>query len=602
MSRDRAFIKELASVMLPLVFFLYAFLLCLKPLADPDLWWHLKTGQWIIENRALPGEGGEDPFSYSLPKPLHDNEVKGLRSQWLGQVVFYAVFSIGGYRGLSVFRALLIVLPFIYMYWRFQREGANPLPLLLVLGFPPLFISSQLFYAFERPQVFSFYFTLAVFLLLRRLRAGRGGWLFLPVLMLLWANLHGGYMVGAAVIMIYAGGEALGLLARRFGIRAIKSTSPSPQRFFAVCGISLLATGINPGGYRILSGWILQAISIFRTAKAGDYPSIVLADVLEYKPLWFFYTEFHYSWPVYLGAFFLLALASLAMKYITCRRLELPEALVCLSVFIFGLYYAKGINFTIIFLSFTICAAFLALKGRKRALVIPVLAALIIASMLVDIGRTTSWKLRPKTPKYWIDASYPEGAVRFIKEHKVGGNMFNDMRWGGYLTWRLHPGHKVFIDGRSVSSSITGLYLAVIKGEPASWSILDTFDINFMVLPVMSKENGVISPLMPGLTRKYSARWKLVYLWDNAAVFVRDNRRNAELIECCSIPISEIYREVIAISDLLLTMIPGHPEALLSKAIAFYELKMYLEAKQILLNLPTKTLISSDLLEKLKDY
>jgi hypothetical protein len=363
----------------------------------------------------------------------------------------------------------------------------------------------------------------------------------------------------------------------------------------------MAAAGINPNGYLILSGWVDWFFQLFRPSVPGESQSLVLAEVLEYRPIWYFYTELYYKWPIYLAAFFLISLLALALKYVYRRRVELPEAFVCLLVIFFGTYYARGINFALMMLPFMMGTAMYALSGWKRAIV-PVLAVVVMAAMLLDVGRHSPWKLRPVVPTYWIDASYPEGAVSFIKRNAIGGRMFNDLRWGGYLIWRLYPEHKVFIDGRTISSNITGLYLAVIKGTSSSMDILDTFNVNFMVLSVMSAENGVISPLVLNLARDESPRWKLVFIENNAAVFVRDSGQNRGVIQCCSIPVDEVYHEVVAISDFLLSMMPGHHNALLSKAMAFYELKMYSEAKRILVNLPSETVISRGLLERMKDY
>jgi hypothetical protein len=585
------------------LFFVYVFFLCLKPLSDPDLWWHLSTGEWVIQNLSLPAEGNEDPFSYPLPTPLSEFHVKGLRSQWLGQVFFYMVFLAGGYQGVSVFRSLLIVLPFVYIYARYARGGTNPLLLLLPLAFPPLFISKNVFYSFERPQVFSYYLTLAVFLLLGRLRRKEAhpfSYVMLPFLMALWSNLHGGYIVGVIVIGAYALGEVAGLVARRAGFNAGEPPASLP-RFFGVCFLGVAATGLNPGGYRILSGWLTKLAAFFYSSRGGGVSGMVMTDIMEYKSLWQFYKVFHYTWPLYLGAFFLLALLALALKYVFSGRLNFPEAFVSLCMFLFGVYYAKGINFALVFLPFVICGALVALGGMRKFL-LSVPAALVVVVMLLDLAGSTPWELKPRVPDYWVDASYPEGAVGFIKEHEIEGPMFNDMRWGGYLTWRLYPQHKVFIDGRMINKAVSGTYLDVIRGTPAGMGVLEAFDVNFMILSVMSMENGVISPLVMNVTRGEPGRWKLVYLWNNSAVFVRDGARNREVIECCMMPSSEVYREVVAISEFLLKLIPGHPEALLSKAIAFYELKRYSEAKGILLRLPREQAIARDLFERLKDH
>jgi hypothetical protein len=138
--------------------------------------------------------------------------------------------------------------------------------------------------------------------------------------------------------------------------------------------------------------------------------------------------------------------------------------------------------------------------------------------------------------------------------------------------WR---GQRVFIDGRLVSSQVTGLYLDVVNARPGWSVILDSYSVNYILMPVMSEENGSIAPIAMEMAERKPAGWRLVYLYDNKAVFLRDSPANRRVIEEKAMPFGEIYREVNDMADLLLISRPWHPGLLRTKAIALERLKGY---------------------------
>src|SRR6266496_4508271 len=76
---------------------------------DPDLWWHLRTGQWIMESGHIPHA---DPFSFTRagqPWVAHE---------WLSEVIFYEIWKQAGAAGLIVFGAVITAAGFMLLYWR----------------------------------------------------------------------------------------------------------------------------------------------------------------------------------------------------------------------------------------------------------------------------------------------------------------------------------------------------------------------------------------------------------------------------------------------------------------------------------------------------
>lgn len=587
------------------LFFAYAFFLNLRPLADPDLWWHLKTGQMIVEEKSLPGH--EDPFSFTTPRPLSDEQVRGLRSQWLGQAVFYLVFLMSSYSGLAVFRTLLIILPFVYLYVKFSRRGVSPPLLLAFLAFPPVIIGLSLWYAFERPQGLSFVLSAVLIFFVEGIRKslkenGTLSWRAwgVFVLMALWANLHGGYIVGVVILLAYMAGEGLSAIARRLGFVLTNEPVPSPRKFFIAGGASVLASLANPGGLEILKGWVMNLPKHLLMGSAKGGAGVILTEVLEYKPLWYFYKELHYKWPLYISAFYAVCLAAIAVKFVSERKVDVPRAILAGFFAFIGLYYAKGANFAMIGLSIFACWSLVGLSGLKKYAATA--ASLVLTLVLVtNVALSTPGQLRPSVPKYWVSDAYPEFAIRFIEEKKLGGPMFNFMQWGGYLIWRTSPAHKVFFDGRAINTEMAELYLGVVNAAPMWKSVLGTFNVNFILMPVMSLESGTIAPMVMSMAEEQPKEWKLVYLSGNVAIFVRNTPENRAVVDCCEVPYAELFTAIQETSDYILIMLPGNPNALLSKAFALYGMGRYEEAKQILLGLPP-TPLQKMLYEKVKDY
>ncbi len=208
--------------------------------------------------------------------------------------------------------------------------------------------------------------------------------------------------------------------------------------------------------------------------------------------------------------------------------------------------------------------------------------------MLVTVTLQRSpWQLRPEVPPTtWVDWSYPEGAVSFIKDNDIEGPMFNEFRWGGFLIWRLYPEQKVFIDGRTISNSVLEAQMSIMKASPGAFGELDAFGVNFVLVQIMSRESGVIIPLVLKFLEEEPQDWRLVYMEGNSALFLRKTPNNRHVIESYGLPYKVLYGPIYAEAEGILFMIPRHPNAMLSMAIALTGLERYADAERILRVLP----------------
>lgn len=565
----------------------YSFSISLNPLGDPDLWFHLRTGQMTYETGQLPSD--VDPFSYTTPNPIPSGNLKGLRTQWLGQTVMYLLFDTLGVKGFAILRSLMIVAPFAIFYVIARRRGASSFALLLVLCAPLFIMAHALSSTFERPQVFSFLLAPVVYALSIRIR---DYFSILPAtalaaVMLLWANLHGGYIIGSALIMCVASGSAIALAMKRYsGYEYFGGRPERPVAFFVALTVALAITGINPAG-GLLHSWVLGLIkSLFTTLGSGLREGAVMTQIQEYRPVWSFYGEPFKQWLYATTACYMIALAALGLKYLHQRRVDLSEAFSAMVLVFFGLAYMRGVSFALIFTAMLGSMALVYISGR-RLVAVAVSSALVVVLFAGTLASQRPWLLDPSPVGYWVDMEYPENSLAFLNEKDVRGRMFNYMKWGGYIIWRSYPRRQVFFDGRDISAGVMEVYDQVVRAKPGWRKVLDAYGVDIIILPVLSGANGVLTPTLFKMAVKGPGPWRLVYMYNNQVVFIREGADGAdEALECCQIPFKMLHGHIVDVATIALLSKPGHPETMISQAFGLFWSGRYTEAIGVLDQVP----------------
>src|SRR5229473_2298916 len=231
-------------------------------LVDPDVWWHVKVGQSILDTHNWPTV---DPYSFS---------VKGapwIAYEWLGDVLLGAVARFAGLQGLD---ALLIVLGSVIMialyYYGALRSGNSKAGFVASgLLFPLALLSFTL-----RPQMLGYLFLILTLIVLERFRQNkpRALW-FLPLLFLLWINTHGSFIIGLGAVFVY---WAAGLKAFRFGeIQARRWTPAERLRLEFVFLLCLAVLPVTPYGTRL---------AVYPFDMAFSQP-INVANIVEWQPM-----------------------------------------------------------------------------------------------------------------------------------------------------------------------------------------------------------------------------------------------------------------------------------------------------------------------------
>ena len=208
--------------------------------ADTDFWWHLKTGQYIVQHHALPIP---DPFNYTtalFPAAYPgEDQVRhfNLSHEWLAQALLYVVFSVGGIPAVVLARATILAM-FCglggLIAWR--RSGNAYAAIAAAFATAGLTVN----FAVDRPAIVTFLFVAIFIVILEfRLEKPRGLWL-LPPLALLWANSHGGFFMGWVVLLAYCV-ESL-----------TKDAQRDRKQLWLVSAAAIALTFINPNGWNVL--------------------------------------------------------------------------------------------------------------------------------------------------------------------------------------------------------------------------------------------------------------------------------------------------------------------------------------------------------------
>ena len=530
---------------IPILFLLLiVFMVYANKVDDLDLWWHLKSGQVIYETRAIPQE---DNFSYTTEisdniiytikdnvslkyLPLEKSNLYwtiGLSHSWFSQLILYLSYLMGGFTGVGILKSIIFVTAYLVLYLTMLKREANHLSSLFVLCLIALI---GIDFNYTRSQIFSFLLFPCVLYILYDFRKEGKSIYFLPPLMLLWANLHGGFILGILLIFTFTFAELLKFLFKnKFALSII---SPLPQKRLKILVIfffvSILTSLINPNNYKPFLFPYMHEKSIFRTIEEYHSPMLY---------------EYHAYW-------FMLALVIIFIVIsIKRKRLDLSELFILIIVVLLSLKSIRYIIFFAlgsgVFLAHSMTCLYTQLKEWRliknllnrpvfqkgvSSLVVAILSSLILMGVVIS-GKILQFDMG--------DKGYPSGAINFIKENKPSGNMFNPYNWGGYLIWHLYPEYRVFIDGRTLNETAflhTSLIFKAEQGKNlkiALWKqLLDAYGVNFIITNAVSS-SGKIIRLVDMLY--IDNGWKLVYADGKSIIFIRNTPENYTIINYCHI-------------------------------------------------------------------
>ena len=395
------------------------FVLSLRQLSDPDLGFHLKYGKWIVTNHHVPVT---DISTYTVTQHPYTD------LHWLFQVVLYAVFRLTGYPGISLYVCLLSLLLFLLMLWRQQTFGIPLSITCIALLSAFLLIDPRIA---PRPEMITFLFLTGTIFILDLHYDRRKNLLFiLPVIMLVWCNMHALFVLGMVVMAVY------------FLSDLVNSRKPDKSMLTWII-ISFLACLINPYG---LKGFSLPIELLTRF----DPQNIYNQHIQEFIP---FFAQSHFVVRDYL----FLSLSGITVLFIliTFHNSKIHEIII---LFLFAFIAFRSIRniplFVLVAIPVVSHKAY-EISGkirfrRKKAGLILYIMMIVIPLALIPRMLTNAWYISNNSfnkTGMGINASHqPLQASDFLLNNHLDGRILNSIGFGGWLSWTLPQ--PIFIDGR----------------------------------------------------------------------------------------------------------------------------------------------------------
>lgn len=482
-----------ARTLFVLIFLLALFVSAVRPTSDPDMWWHLRTGEVILE-QGIPRQ---DVFSFTV------SDHHWITHEWLSQLIMWMLYVAGGFDALILSFAAIIALAFWLVFRSCVGQPYLPVFVTLVAAFA----SAPTWGV--RPQMFNLLFLASFLFITEGVRSKRyttRAYLWFLPLSILWANLHSGFMIGVVFLAAVAIGDAVQLL---LGARLPQSGSKQTTRQIGALGLSaagsLMAGAINPNGFRL---WLYPLETLSSPAMQGFILEWQSPELREY-----------FFWPFVV----LLLLGILGWTY--GRRPSASDTLLFLGTGLAGLLSARNISLFAVVATPIVCRALWPAvvfvshgyledsdrNGRRSVsghmlFVNYVLLGLCMLAATIYVANTLAKN------EQVIATRYPVAAVDFLFEsglEKARG--YNEYAWGGYLIWRGIP---VFVDGRAdvYGDEFLFLYQQGRQLEPNWREPLDSFNVDY----VLMDRNARLGTML----REVSG-WREVYVDDLARVFLR---------------------------------------------------------------------------------
>jgi hypothetical protein len=481
-------------------------------LGDGDTGWHIRTGEWILANGRVPRQ---DMFSFTKSgQPWYAWE-------WLWDVCFAWLYHHGAMASVVSASILVLCVTFALLYRLTLRHCNNPF-LAIAATFLACFCSTLHWLA--RPHLFTLLFVVILLMMLDQVYQERARCLLAaPLLMILWTNLHGGFLAGLIILAAFTAGEALrAVFAMETGERRI---ALQRAKWFGAAGLaSAAATLVNPYTYHLHAHiyrffsepYHLQNISEFQSISFHEPAAMYLEALLLLGALsaaWLVVKHRSFVPLVLIVGWAHLALFSarniplfaiIAAPFVAQALEEMLQSLECARLARWVGQVAAGFRKT---------GAEFGANDRPWRIHAASAAVMAVLAMLLANPAATG-KLKPEfDPKY-----FPSQALSILRADP-DSRIFTGDQWGDYLIYQFYPARKVFVDGRSdfYGQDFEQKFFDLMNVKYDWQHYLDQYKIDTIVL-------STATPLASAI--KESCHWRAVYDDKVAIVF-----RRAELPE-----------------------------------------------------------------------
>lgn len=452
---------------------LLVYIMATRNSLDQDTWWHLRAGQWMIENRQILTH---DLFSYTR------NGESWRYPGWIVEIPMAAIVQTLGLGGLNLASGLLITAALTFLLATIRGN-------LLLRAFLVIFVAivSSVYWS-ARPHLITFLFA-ALFLYLLELGANRGFRHFrkplgvlLPILMFVWVNSHGGFIVGFLLFGIYfleaLVHELLRLSRERLALRNV-IRNKDLQAFVGIGLLMGLLANLNPLGAEIF-------FYPFRTVS--------IQALEQYIQEWQS-PNFH---ELNMQPFLWLIIGLLFVSVISKKRWLLRDFLLVSTFFYMALMAARNIALFALVAALPISrlladfdpsrilresATSRSTPSIQTSTEHPKLNLVIVGILLIGCIYRSIEAYSPKNMEDYFLETYPVRAIEYLREKKPPGQLLNSYNWGAYLLWVL-PEYPVFVDGRTdlYNDEILDQWFQVVYAKDGWEHVLERWQIRIILM------------------------------------------------------------------------------------------------------------------------
>ncbi|HMS33544.1 MAG TPA: hypothetical protein PKC91_05595 [Ignavibacteria bacterium] len=505
------------------IFFLSSF----KITGDDDVFWHLATGRYIVENHHVPSA---DVFGFVTQGQTW------MPFEWGWDVLTYGVYNIGGYTALSVFRSIIFLLIFLILFLILRKFRVSYTIIFLFFTLLSFGIMDRLS---PRPHIMSFlFFTLLLYIITEYRYFSRKNFkilYFIPLIFLIWANMHMGIIAGIFLLGIYTLSEIIIYLKPdKFSSKEIPSLAKQElYRLIIIFIISLLVMLVNPNSfstyvyaYEHTKMKLLETINEWRSPFDEMFGGGFVTNI--YK---------------------LFLFGGVLILFYAYKRKDLFAAMVFIG---FAVYSVRAVRFTVdyliiitIFLAISVNYIIVNSKNEwlKNFFTVNTIPKVIIEVVLLFcIVNIPNDKLYLEYLKYYrvsgfgINSDFiPTQMFDFMKENNIpvtGQRPLNHFGSGGFLIWNF-PESKNFIDSRNLNDEIFSEYNTLMAKKPGFEKKLKDYDFDYFIYlaPDLVRAPNEMEQTIISYMSRHPEEWKLVFWDDKSFLFVKNLPKFKEIID-----------------------------------------------------------------------
>lgn len=471
-------------------------------LGDGDTGYHIIAGKYILNTFSVPNS---DLFSFITP-PL-----PWTAHEWLAEAIMAILHKVGGLTAVVIFFAFLIATSVRIFFGQIRKEGHN---ILLAAIACTAFVALSSFHWLARPHIFSLIILLYWYRILDDFQyCNKNRLWILPFIMLIWVNLHGGFIIGLAITGVYLAGNYLLKFTDRE--RYAEEGKEKTRRLGKVLGIAILTCLVNPIGYKIF----LFPFKLISNKYIMDHTSEFLSP------------NFHEFQPFKYLLFLLIVILAYSKRkpnFIEITLILLFTGMSLTSVRYIALFAVIVIPIILRYIEGNCLAAFPGVEcflrerianitlidSAAKGFLWPATSVMMIAFLAANGSVTHAFNPEKK----------PMAALEFLQKNPVAGNMFNNDEFGDLIIYTSHKRYKVFIDGRLDMYGVERLkeYSKITGFEPDWEDILNKHKISWIFFDTNSALARFLS---------INNNWKLIYSDKLASIFVKNIKLYEPLLE-----------------------------------------------------------------------